>query len=101
MKKSEQSSGETIELNEINIILKIPADAAKLEITALMLDENNDVVKVVKQLGLEDIHEARRDFLLNVGEDDDYDVRYVLTDEGRAYLKQLEREGKLTEEDDE
>lgn len=83
-KKKKQSK---IELEEMNIILRIPKEAAALEVTALLV-RGEKVSKASKKLTLSDIQEMRQNFLDNL-EDDDYDAKYVLTDEGRAYLDQL------------
>lgn len=78
-----------VELAETNIILKIPENAVSLSVTANLLDENGKLVKVSKNLTVKDIFEARQAFLENVEDGDDYDARYVLTEEGRAYLNHL------------
>ena len=85
----------TMELEEMNIFLRIPKDAVALEVTASLLDEDGKLMKVFKKLAVSDIRDQRQDFLDNVEDGDDYDARYVLTDEGRTYLKQL---GKSLEE---
>ena len=54
-------------------------------------------MKVTKKLAVSDIHDQRQAFLDNVESGDDYDARYVLTDEGREYLEQLEREREWTD----
>lgn len=86
----ETNEPEFIELDEINVIIKIPQDSARIDLTAHILDDDGHVVKVCKTLRSEDIREARRDFLDNVEEGDDYDARYIITDEGRAWLEKME-----------
>lgn len=81
----------TIELEEMNIFLRIPKEAVALEVTASLLDGDGKVMKVSTKLSVSDIRERRQDFLDNVEDGDDYDARYVLSDEGREYLGQLER----------
>lgn len=82
-----------VELQEVNIILRIPENAASLEVSASLVDVNGKLVKVKKKLSVQDIFKARQDFLDNVEDGDDYDARYVLTEEGKAYLEELLRNG--------
>ena len=89
-KKKKADTGKTMEVEEINVILRIPREAASVTIHAVMIDENDRSVKVSRKLSAEDIRTARQDFLDNVEYGDDYNARYVLTDEGRAYLDSLE-----------
>ena len=87
-KKSIKNDDETIiELEEMNIFLRIPKEAVALDVTASLLDGNGKVMKVSNRLSVSDIMEKRQDFLDYVEDGDDYDARYVLTDEGREYLK--------------
>lgn len=86
--KTKKTSGpETVELEQINIIMQIPKEAVSLEITAQMIGPDGKLMKVKKMLSILEIQEAREDFLSNVEDGDDYDVRYVITDEGRAWLE--------------
>ena len=78
-----------VELQEMNIILRIPENTAALEITAKIIGEDGELLKVAKKLSVQDIFKARQDFLDNVEDGDDYDARYVLTDEGKEYLRSL------------
>ena len=94
-KTKKKAEPKTMELEEMNIFLRIPKDAVALEVTASLLDEDGKLMKVFKKLAVSDIRDQRQDFLDNVEDGDDYDARYVLTDEGRTYLKQL---GKSLEE---
>ena len=81
-----------VELQEVNIILRIPENAASLEVCAGLVDENGKFINVKKKLTVQDIFKARQDFLDNVDGGDDYDAKFVLTDEGLEYLNKL-REG--------
>lgn len=81
-----------VELDEINVIMKIPKDAARIDITAYIIDDNGDVSKVSKTMKASDIYEMRKDFLDNVEGGDDYDARYVITEEGLEFLEQLEKQ---------
>lgn len=85
-------SNKTMEVEEMNIILRIPKDAASLTVTAVLIGKDDKAVKVGRRLSADDIRSARHAFLDNVEDGDDYDARYVLTDEGREYLEELGRE---------
>lgn len=91
MKKSEHKKGEIVDLDEINIILKIPKDAARIELVVHMFDDEGEHMKFKKVLGANDIRDARQDFLDNVEDGDDYDARYVITEAGLEYLEALKR----------
>ena len=78
-----------IELDEINIILRIPENAAELSISAKLLDKKGKPMEVSRTLSVQDIFKARRDFLDNVPDGDEYDAKYVLTEEGRAFLERM------------
>ena len=79
----EEMEPKEVELQEMNIILKIPENAVFLEVKASLMDENGQLMNVMKRLPVQDIFKARQDFLQNVEDGDEYDARYVLTDEGR------------------
>lgn len=85
--------GKTIELEEINIILRIPKEAVALEVTAFLLDEDGELMKVSTKHTVSGIRDMRQAFLDNVEDGDDYDARYVITDDGLEYLKSLEEAG--------
>ena len=91
-KKTKADEHEVIELEEMNIFLRIPKEAVALEVTASLLSEAGKVQKVSTKLSVSDIRDRRQDFLDNVEDGDDYDARYVLTDEGRAYLESLKED---------
>ena len=88
-RKTESKAVETMELEEMNIFMRIPKEAVALEVTASLLDEDGKVMKVSTKLSVSDIRDKRQDFLDNVEDGDDYDARYVLTDEGMEYLQSL------------
>ena len=83
----------TVELEEMNVILRIPKTAASVTITAVIINEDDKPVKVSHRLSAEDIRTARQAFLDNVEDGDDYDARFVITEEGMEYLKSLEEGG--------
>lgn len=76
-------------LEEINIILKIPKGAVKLTINATIMNENGELEKVVRDLSLTDIQDARTAFLNNVDGGDDYDQEWVLTDKAKKMLDDI------------
>ena len=92
MGKKHTGKRREIELEQMNVILKIPTDAVSLTITAKMLDEDGKLMSVSRTLAVSDIQGARKDFLDNVEDGDEYDAHYVLTDEGRAYLDALRKQ---------
>ena len=71
----------TIELGEMNIILRIPEGTAALDVTAILLGEEGEPLRVGRKLPVQDIFKARQAFLDNVEEGDDYGGYYVLTEE--------------------
>lgn len=75
--------GDIIELEQL-IVMRIPKDAIKLKITAILLDEDNKPYKAKAVMRLHDIYEAREEYLKL---DPDDGVRYVLTDLFKAYLE--------------
>lgn len=79
-----------IEVEEENIILRIPRDAAGIEVTATLIGEDEKVQKISRKLSVSDIREARQAFLDNVEFGDDYDAKFVLTEKGQKYLDGLE-----------
>ena len=79
-----------IEVDEMNVILKIPKNSVRIKLEAVLLPDDGDkLITVYKRLNLEEIRKARQDFLDNVEGGDDYDAVYVLTDKGREYLDGL------------
>ena len=81
-----------VELKEMNIFLKVPESAVALEVSAKIIDGNGNLVRVGKSLTVQDLFRARKDFLDNVPDGDDYDAKYVLTDTGRECLERLMEE---------
>lgn len=82
-----------IELEQQYVMLQIPKGTLKLEIIATMFGEvnkNTKLVEVSRELNIDEIFQARQDFLEYVG--DDFDAVYTLTDEGREYLQSLKEQ---------
>ncbi len=85
-KKTDPDEHKVVELEEMNIFLRIPKETVALEVTASLLDGDGKIMKVSAQLSVSDIRNCRQDFLDNVENGDDYNPKYVLTDKGRDYL---------------
>lgn len=84
----------TTDIELHNIIMQIPKNASELTITAKII-EGDKVVKVQGVYNVDEIFQARKDFLDYVDGGDDYNATYSLTDEGRAYVEELIREGRI------
>ena len=78
-----------IELEEMNIIVKVPKDALKVTIKVQVPGYDGEIIKAKKKLLKTDIDAARKDFLDNVEDGDDFNAKYVVTEKGMEYLKQL------------
>lgn len=76
---------------EQNIIMLIPQNTTTLSVTATVMNPDGETFKCVANYGPSDIFDMRKAFLDNLY-DDDYDAVYTLTDKGREYLNQLEKE---------
>lgn len=88
--KKKKKEPEYIELDEMNVIVQIPKCAADLVLEVQYFDSEGKTVKVKAHYDNEMIQEARKDFLDNVEDGDDYDVRYAITDYGREWLRRIE-----------
>lgn len=67
-----------IELEEMNVILRIPKDAMQIDIECLIAGINIDVTTVKRTLTVGDIIKARSAFIDVVG-DDDYDQPWIVS----------------------
>ena len=67
---------------QMGIIFNIPTNTVKLDITATVIDENNQLHTASTSINLSEIYEAR--ILGNEWEINN--VKYVLTDKGRELL---------------
>lgn len=84
-KSKNQPANETIMLDEMNVIMAIPELAVSLSvISTIFVDGEQKEVR--KDIDLAEIRKAREDFLENVEFGDDYDDKFVLTDDGRKWL---------------
>ena len=77
-------------LEQYHIIVNIPKNTVKLRLEAKFLDESDEIKTAHIDMNVNDIYEARRDFLDNVEDGDDYDAVYRITEKGKEYLRQLE-----------
>ena len=68
----------TVEVQEMNILLRIPEDAVALEVTATTIGRNGKARRLRRTLSAKDIAKAREAFLENVEDGDDYDGGYVV-----------------------
>lgn len=90
-KPGNHKPGTEVELEEMNILLQIPTEAVSLGVITQLLDGNGKLMKVSTTLSASEIREKRQAFLDNVEFGDDYDGKFVITEEGRRYLEELER----------
>lgn len=96
MAKGKKKKHEEVALEEMNIILRIPIEAVSVTVTAKVIEKDSgDLLEVQRKLTTQDIFKARRDFLDYVEDGDDYDAKFVITDEGRRYLEELKQRGEL------
>lgn len=93
MEEKKWKPGEELDAELINIILKIPKDSVRLNVTATLLDEDLTPHKAEMTMSVSDIMDARKDFLDNMEDGDEYDALYGLTDAGREYLERLRNDG--------
>ena len=82
MEEKKREHSEEADVEMINIILKIPKDSVSLNVTATLLDEDLTPYKAIMSLSVSDIMDARKDFLDNVEDGDEYDMRIRITYNG-------------------
>ena len=73
----------------IHIIVEIPKETARLEISAQMFDNDGSPITMISSMTPSEIRHAREDFLNYVDGGDFYDEKYTLTELGREYAKRL------------
>lgn len=76
-------------LEQMNIFLPIPTESVCIEIIAQFLDKDGKLKKVRTTLSASEIRQKRQDFLDNVEFGDDYDGKFVITEEGKRYLEEM------------
>lgn len=91
MNETKLTHGDPIDLEEINVIMKIPVGSAFIKMQVTMVDAQGNVSEVETMYSTEEIRQMRQDFLDNVECGDEYDARYVLTEKGRQYLEELRK----------
>lgn len=69
----------------INIIVKVPAETVTCGFTAKLLQDGK-LVEAHMDMTPEEFRQARKDFLDNVEDGDDFDKVWVLTDEAKKML---------------
>ena len=87
----DEHNEEALDLDLINIIAQIPANTSRLTLTAQYFDSDGNPVKVASVMNASDLYEARKDFLENVEDGDDYNVRYAVTEEGLRWLEEMKQ----------
>ena len=83
--------GDEIQIEDMGVIIRIPKEAVRLEITVLILDEDGNLQKVCAEFSASDIREARQAFLDNVEFGDDYYAMWQLTEKGRRQLEEMKK----------
>ena len=78
-----------LELASMNIILKVPETSVSLKIIASVVNDDMSIDTVERTIPMSDLLQARKDFLENVQDGDDYDAVYTLTDAAKEYLSKF------------
>lgn len=89
MEMIDDNKKDIVELEEESVILRIPKNTVFLKLESTVIDDDGELKRYRINIPLEDIKNARTYFEENVG-DEDYDAKWILTEEGRRYLEQLE-----------
>lgn len=76
------------EIEEMNIIIRIPVGTTKMKLKC-SVDIDSKEIKAEKKLSLQDIQKARKSFLDNIPDGDDYDSPWEICDEVKQLLEQL------------
>ena len=77
-------------MGDNGIIVKIPENTVRLEVTASVMNDDGNIEKMLMTLNPDALYEVRKDFMDLVG-DDDYDAVYVTTEKGKEWLNERER----------
>lgn len=89
MEMIDDNKKDIVELEEESVIIRIPKNTVFLKLEATVVDNEGELKRYRISMPLEDIKNARTYFEEEVG-DEDYDAKWILTEEGRRYLEQLE-----------
>ena len=82
----DEKDKEVIDLKEQDIIVQIPEDAVKLRLVCSII-EDDKLIEVEKTLSNREIFEAHQEW-------EDKCETFVITEEGREYLKSLKEDSK-------
>ena len=86
-----KKKGEEVKVDTHPVILWIPKNAIHATMKFTLVDDDGETYKVQTKFNNDTLVEARKDFNEQVG-DDEYYVKYVLTDEGLDLLEGLKNE---------
>lgn len=86
-----KKKGEEINVDTHPVILWIPKNAIHATMKFTLVDDDGETYKVQTKMTNDGLATARREFNEQVG-DDEYYVKYVLTDKGLDLLEGLENE---------
>lgn len=86
-----KKKGEEIKVDTHPVILWIPKNAIHATMKFTLVDDDGETYKVQTKMTNDGLATARREFNEQVG-DDEYYVKYVLTDKGLDLLEGLKNE---------
>ena len=84
METNNKQEQNMIDLEEIDVVIRIPKNSARIRITVDVF-ENDEQLSVHRILNPADIFQARQDFIDLVGDEDVYE----LTDRGKKLASEL------------
>ena len=88
MSMAEKKEPQELDCGLINIIVKVPENTVACGFTAKML-MNGELKEAHMDMSPEEFRQARKDFLDNVEDGDDFDKMWVLTEKGKAEVEKL------------
>ena len=86
-----KKKGEEVKVDSHPVILWIPKNAIHATMEVTLVDDDGETYKVKTKFNNDALITARKDFNEQVG-DDEYYVKYVLTDKGLDLLEGLKNE---------
>ena len=89
MDEQEKQEPKMIELDEMNIFLRIPRNTIFLDVNAKIMNDSMTIQEVHRDMPISEIIEARNNFLEYVEGGDDYDARYALTENGKEFMREM------------
>lgn len=87
----EENENEYVELNERNIVIRVPENTVKITLKCRVYHEN-ELIDAMRELEMSEVQDA---FRLADEYYDDPDVRYAITDKGMEYLDKLDNNNKF------